>query len=81
MVKLTLVVIIVLLVFTPLNTYDRLDVNRDGEVTAADLVQAQRIQLQIKAKLLGEPDPFSPTIEVSGTWTEPSVTLAGPKEK
>ena len=70
----------VLSVYRPAPTYDELDVNRDGKVTLTDLVQAKRIEIRIKAKLLGEPDPFAPTITVTGEWTAPEVTWAGPKE-
>ncbi len=75
---LAMAVFMVVLDFT--ESWDPLDYNHDGKVTATDLVQVHRLELQIKAKLLGKPDPFGPTIVVSGTWTEPSVTWAGPKE-
>ena len=44
---------------------DPLDVNRDGKVSATDLLITKRLELQIKARILGLPDPLAATPEVA----------------
>jgi hypothetical protein len=50
---------ILMLYLTGTSLFHPLDMNRDGRITLTDLVVAKRAEIQIKAKLLGEPDAFA----------------------